>query len=61
MSDEVHWRKSSRSSGGTEGQCVELAVLHSSVGVRDSKDPEGPKLVLSRRQLGELIRAARNA
>ncbi|MFC6883231.1 DUF397 domain-containing protein [Actinomadura yumaensis] len=60
MSDEVHWRRSSYSD--TSGkECVELAVLHGSVGVRDSKDPEGPKLVLSRRQVGELLRVARNA
>ncbi|MFC6883230.1 DUF397 domain-containing protein [Actinomadura yumaensis] len=58
--DDVKWRKSSRSD--TSGkECIELADLNSSVGVRDSKDPEGPKLVLSRRQLGELLRAARNA
>lgn len=61
MSDTAHWRKSSQSSGGTEGQCVELAVLRGAVGVRDSKDPWGSKLVLSRRQLCEFLRAVRNA
>lgn len=40
----VRWRKSSRSTD-TGGQCVEVADLIAAVGVRDSKDPEGPKLV----------------
>ncbi|MDF5755560.1 DUF397 domain-containing protein [Spongiactinospora sp. TRM90649] len=41
------WRKSSRS-GGNGGQCVEVATnLPGMVAVRDSKDPEGPKLVFS--------------
>ena len=41
------WRKSSYS-GGNGGNCVEIASLpdHSRA-VRDSKDPEGPKLVLA--------------
>ncbi|MWK36747.1 DUF397 domain-containing protein [Actinomadura sp. J1-007] len=39
--DDVKWRKSSRSD--TSGkECIELADLNSSVGVRDSKDPKGP-------------------
>jgi hypothetical protein len=38
------WRKSSRSdSSGAE--CVEVVELASAVAVRDSKDPDGPKLV----------------
>jgi hypothetical protein len=41
------WRKSSRSSGNG-GQCVEVAMnLPGVVGVRDSKDPEGPKLIFT--------------
>jgi hypothetical protein len=41
------WRKSSRS-GGNGGNCVEVARnLPGVVAVRDSKDPEGPKLALS--------------
>ena len=41
------WRKSSYS-GGNGGNCVEIAALpdHSRA-VRDSKDPEEPKLVLA--------------
>jgi hypothetical protein len=38
------WRKSSHS-GHSGGDCVEVADLAVAVGVRDSKDPEGPKLM----------------
>ncbi|WP_433517240.1 DUF397 domain-containing protein [Nonomuraea sp. CA-143628] len=41
------WRKSSRSSDNG-GQCVEVATnLPGVVAVRDSKDPEGPKLIFT--------------
>lgn len=41
------WRKSARS-GGTGGNCVEVARnLPGIVAVRDSKDPQGPKLILT--------------
>ncbi|MFI7051360.1 DUF397 domain-containing protein [Streptosporangium canum] len=41
------WRKSSRSSDNG-GQCVEVADnLPGVVGVRDSKDPDGPKLLFT--------------
>ena len=41
------WRKSSYS-GGNGGNCVEVAVLpDDGRAVRDSKDPEGPKLVFA--------------
>jgi hypothetical protein len=40
----ARWRKSSRS-GDTGGQCVEVADLVPVVAVRDSKNPDGPKLV----------------
>ncbi|URM95686.1 DUF397 domain-containing protein [Actinomadura madurae] len=39
------WRKARRSND-QGGSCVELAALIEGVGVRDSKDPEGPKLLL---------------
>lgn len=42
------WRKSTRSgTGGSQSDCVEVAALPRNVGVRDSKDPEGPRLALS--------------
>jgi Domain of unknown function (DUF397) len=37
------WRKSSHSSG--QGACVEVADLRALIAVRDSKDPEGARLV----------------
>lgn len=41
------WRKSSRSSGNG-GQCVEVAInLPDVVAVRDSKNPQGPKLLFA--------------
>ncbi|WP_197015844.1 DUF397 domain-containing protein [Actinomadura viridis] len=42
------WCKSTRSSQGTSGQCVEVARLSEGIGVRDSKNPDGPNLVVSR-------------
>jgi hypothetical protein len=41
------WRKSSRSADGTSGDCVEVAYLNTVIGVRDSKNPNGPRLTLS--------------
>ena len=42
---QAEWRKSRRSSGGNG--CVEVARnLPGVVGVRDSKDPDGPALVV---------------
>ncbi|TDC68786.1 DUF397 domain-containing protein [Actinomadura sp. GC306] len=41
----AQWRKSSRSSG-QGGACVEVADLTPAIGFRDSKDPDGPRLVI---------------
>lgn len=43
----IKWRKSTRSADNG-GECVELAVLPGIVAVRDSKNPNGPKLAFSR-------------
>jgi uncharacterized protein DUF397 len=53
-SESVQWRKS-RHSAQEGGSCVELADLSAAVGVRDSKNPDGPKLLFSRRELGSLV------
>lgn len=45
--DELHgavWRKSSRS--GAVGNCVELSWFDGQAGVRNSRDPHGPVLVV---------------
>ncbi|MFG2646895.1 DUF397 domain-containing protein [Streptomyces sp. NPDC048436] len=44
----ARWRKSSHSSGDESENCVEVADgVPGVVPVRDSKDPEGPALLLS--------------
>ncbi|TDC57777.1 DUF397 domain-containing protein [Actinomadura sp. KC345] len=48
------WRKSSYS-GGDSGQCVELASLDGSVGIRDSKNPHTPHLAVGREALSGLL------
>jgi len=48
----VQWRKSSFSDGGG---CVEIARLSSSLLVRDSKDPDGPRLAFSLPGWAELM------
>jgi len=52
---ELGWKKSSHSnaSGGT---CVELAFAGA---VRDSKNPEGPVLIVSRSALESFVAAAK--
>lgn len=37
------WRKSSRS---TDGECVEAAAVGAVIAVRDSKEPDGPRLTV---------------
>jgi hypothetical protein len=44
---EAEWRKSSRSGGGNDNACVEVAFAGGAVGVRDSKDSGGTPLVFS--------------
>ncbi|SDY23706.1 protein of unknown function [Micromonospora pattaloongensis] len=41
----VTWRKSTRSSGGGNGDCVEVAAVHDVIAVRDSKQPDGAVLM----------------
>jgi hypothetical protein len=42
----AEWRKSSRSSGGASN-CVEVAHLPQVVGIRDTKDRDGGRLVVA--------------
>jgi uncharacterized protein DUF397 len=51
----AEWRKSSRS-GGNGGNCVEVARnFPGVVAVRDSKDPLGPALVVSKDEWARFI------
>ena len=55
------WRKASRS-GENGGNCVELADVAGAAGavvaVRDSKDPAGPVLLLTRAALRTAVHSA---
>ncbi|URM95656.1 DUF397 domain-containing protein [Actinomadura madurae] len=51
----INWRKSSRSGGGNDDACVELAESGGRLWVRDSKDPEGARLVLVRESFAGLL------
>jgi len=54
------WRKSSRSSGSGQN-CVEVAAYRPGVvAVRDSKDPNGPALVVSPAQWHALLTGVRS-
>ncbi|MGP4022403.1 DUF397 domain-containing protein [Actinomadura sp. 3N407] len=52
--DKTAWRKASRSTS-TGGECVELAEFPEGIGIRDSKHPGGPKLVVGREAFRALV------
>jgi hypothetical protein len=52
------WRRSSSSTGN--GECVEVAALpDGTVGVRDSKDPDGPVLTFTRAEMRAWLQGVR--
>ncbi|GAA2253290.1 DUF397 domain-containing protein [Actinomadura luteofluorescens] len=51
----INWRKSSRSGGGNDDACVELAEMGGRVWVRDSKDPDGERLAFGREAFSGLL------
>jgi hypothetical protein len=58
--ERAQWRKSSYS-GGNGGACVEVASnLPGVIAVRDSKNPTGPKLVLTRDAWRDFTRGVHN-
>ncbi|MDL4813081.1 DUF397 domain-containing protein [Actinomadura opuntiae] len=44
---KARWRKASQSSA-SGSDCIEVASLPGLIAVRDSKNPDGPKLLLTR-------------
>jgi hypothetical protein len=54
------WRKSSHS-GGSGGQCVELATTCGLTAVRDSKNPDGPQLVFAGDAFSSFLRNVKAA
>jgi uncharacterized protein DUF397 len=54
------WRKSSRSSDGDLGCCVELAALGTVRAIRDSKNPAGPRLNMSLAGLAGFIKGIKH-
>jgi hypothetical protein len=56
----TQWRKSSRSATSDNTNCVEVAQLARSIGVRDSKDPAGPKIALPSAKFRALVDAVKH-
>ncbi|QFG22773.1 DUF397 domain-containing protein [Actinomadura sp. WMMB 499] len=59
ISDTTAWFKSSHSGAGNDS-CVEVAMLPGIVGVRDSVDPDGPKLAFTPTAWRELTTQIKN-
>ncbi|MEU8346323.1 DUF397 domain-containing protein [Spirillospora sp. NPDC048832] len=56
---KARWRKASQSSA-SGSDCVEIARVPGMIALRDSKDPDGPKLLLAHsnwRELAGRVRA----
>jgi hypothetical protein len=54
------WRRASRSTANG-GDCIELARIDNTVAIRDSKNPHGPKLLISPENLHHLTQTLKNA
>lgn len=55
---DLTWRKSTYSAGD-QSQCVEVAETSTTIYVRDSKTPDGPKLVVSAAPFSAFVAYAR--
>ena len=55
----IRWRKSTHSSTNG-GECIEVGTAPRTVAVRDSKDPQGPKLAFAPGRWQAFTRAVRN-
>lgn len=58
--EDLNWRKSSYT-GANGGDCVEVAPLSDEIVVRDSKDPDGPRLQFSRSEFAALTTVIKRA
>lgn len=54
------WRKSTHTQGNG-GTCVEVAIAATAVGLRDSKNPEGPVLAVSRPAFASFLRVIKSS
>ncbi|MFC0601229.1 DUF397 domain-containing protein [Streptomyces palmae] len=54
----VQWQKSSFSSGGDGGQCLELTALAEGILIRESENP-GTVLAVDRAELRAFVRGAK--
>jgi hypothetical protein len=52
MDMNIQWRKATYSSGNG-GNCIEVATVDHTVAVRDSKNPDGPRLAFGRQAWAE--------
>jgi hypothetical protein len=55
---EDRWRKSSFS--GASNDCVEIALVETGAAVRDSKNPDGPRLRFAHVGWADFLTAARS-
>ena len=58
--DDAQWRKSTKSGDGA-GSCVEVAFTDDAVAIRDSKNPNGPVLVVSKDAWREFLSAVKDS
>jgi hypothetical protein len=54
------WRKSSRSTQGTSGQCVEVSKLGGMIAIRDSKKPSKGHIGLHAAEFAALIQCIKD-
>jgi len=57
MERSPEWRKSSYSGDVGNSECVEVAEIPGRMAIRDSKNPDGPVLLLSPAAFGDFISA----
>ncbi|MEU7058467.1 DUF397 domain-containing protein [Streptomyces sp. NPDC046197] len=55
VTHELAWFKSSYSDGPEGDSCVEIAPTPTTIHVRDSKNPAGPRLVLTPEAWGAFV------